>query len=136
VSELERRVTFNAAWDRRDPDPKKNYGIHTVELRMLLVGPKGATQFVLYTGWHWIDSPNVRDLYPMPSDLGYHSSTPQWEGQEPFDCDVLPEGRCYYDGSGLNAQRVYERLLREGSDGVWAELENYYRELFEETADV
>jgi len=137
MTELERRVTLAPAWDKRDPDPLKNYGIHTVELRMLVLGPKGATQFLLYTGWHWLDSPNVRDLYPIPADLGYHSPTPQYEGQPDMDCDLMPEGHCYYDGSALNARRVYERLLREGSDGVWAELEDYYRELFEEaTADV
>jgi hypothetical protein len=34
------------------------------------------------------------------------------------------------------AEVVYERLLREGYAGVWAALEDRYRELFELTAVV
>jgi hypothetical protein len=54
-----------------------------------------------------------------------------WDGQEPIsdDCDILG-GKCYYDGSGLNAEPVYELLLREGSDGVWKSLGEYYNECF------
>src|SRR5690554_1678397 len=48
---LEQLVTFEPAWDKRDPNPAKNYGVHGVELRMVLKGEKGAVQFVLYTGW-------------------------------------------------------------------------------------
>ena len=48
---LERIVHFAPAFDRCDPDPKKNYGIRGVELRFVLKGPKGAIQFVVYTNW-------------------------------------------------------------------------------------
>ena len=49
-------------------------------------------------------------------------------------CDVLEDG-WYYDGSSLNAEPVYQRLLREGNDGVWAELEGYYAEMFKERVE-
>lgn len=112
---------------------------------MVLKGEKGAVQFVVYTGWHlphvtkeldqkpvYRDRPHLL-CHPMPADLGYHSPIPQYEGQRPMEgvCQELG-GTCYYDGSGLNAERVFEVLLREGSDGVWRELEEYYTSVFGE----
>jgi hypothetical protein len=144
VGDMERILQIDAAWDRRSTDPQKNFGIHGVEMRWILRGPKGATQFLLYTNWQL---PEIEPLTigagagslarprlaPIPADLGYHSYEPTYEGQTRFGpCDVLtdaPEG-CYYDGSGLNADRAFEALLRGGEDGVWEELWSYYQSLF------
>lgn len=147
---LEQVVKFFPAWDKRSPDPKKNYGIHCVELLMLLKGEKGAVQFKLFTNWNlpqvqketdakYLINPDKKIglclYHPMPADLGYHSKVPRWEGQEPIsqECEYTG-GPCYYDGSGLNAQRIYEVLTKEGSDGVWRELEAYYKRIFEEAS--
>ena len=143
---MEKIVKFNPAFDKRSSEPGKDYGIHGVDLRMILKGDKGAVQFVLYTNWHL---PHVQKelisktvgknsfyletiFAPMPADLGYHSYIPIYEGQsiESECCQYLDGKPCYYDGSGLNAERIYEVLLNEGSDGVWRELEKYYNELF------
>ena len=139
---MERITRFTPAYDRRDPDPSKNYGIHCAELRMELKGKRGATQFVLYTGWHL---PNVTRelgcknsayslLRPIPADLGYHSPKPIYDGHEPIceSCKLLDGKPCYYDGSGLNAECVFDILVKEGGDGVWQELEEYYINLFGE----
>ena len=137
-------VTFKPAYDRRNSDPKKNYGIHGVEIRFVLKGDKGAVQFLLYTNWHL---PHVQEeldtkidnkyphfsCHPLPADLGYHSPTPRYEEQVKMDnCDLLEQGYCYYDGSGLNAESVYQQLLTEGDTGVWTKLEEFYKEIFEE----
>lgn len=171
-------VDFYPAYDKRDPDPKKNYGIHGVELRMVLKGPLGAVQFVLYTNWQLphvtkenrerikigilTDTFMADLLEPMPADLGCHSPKPLYEGQLPmgaerFDwdkketlhgetgdieiptrvktdtftpCEYLDGGPCYYDGSTLNAERIFNVLIAEGSAGVWRELRKYYEEIF------
>jgi hypothetical protein len=146
---LERIVTFEPAFDRRDPDPSKNYGIHGVALRMVLKGPEGAVQFLLYTNWqlpHVTAEEDRKPIYrerphllchPMPADLGYHSRIARYDGQRPMGdaCEYLDGATCYYDGSGLNAESVYERLLREGDAGVWAALEDYYRETLQSPAE-
>jgi len=143
VSEFEKVVTFRAAFDRCADDPKRNYGIHGVEIRFVLKGPLGATQFLLYTNWmlpvgscpisgtHQEGRQSDVFYKPMPADLGYHAPRPQYESQVEMECDVLPGGRCYYDGSIRRAESVYERLLREGDAGVWATLEDDYRLRFE-----
>ena len=138
---FERTVIFSPAFDKRDPDPKKNYGIHGVELRMVLKGELGATQFLLFTNWQLphvtaeLDAkarPDNMFLYhPSPADLGYHSLKPIYEDQKTMGpCQFLDGKDCYYDGSGLNAERIYDVLVREGSDGVWRELEDFYNEIF------
>jgi len=140
---MERRIVFNKAWDKRDSDPSKNYGVHGVEIAFYLIGDDGAVQFVIYTNWH---IPSVQQEFdnkpprsefpylshkPLPADLGYHSYKPTYEGQEALtdNCHLLG-GPCYYDGSTLNAERIFKILTVGGSEAVWTELENYYKEVF------
>jgi hypothetical protein len=142
TSALKRSTEFRAAFDRRDPDPSKNYGIHGVELKMLVRGSKGAIQFVVYTNWHL---PHVTEeldnkldrrfshlsCHPMPSDLGYHSPVPLYEGQTSMgECKYLDGKECYYDGSTTNAEKVFEVLVRDGGEACWKELEDYYHSTF------
>lgn len=145
-SPFARTIEFLPAWDRRSPDPKKNYGIHGAEILFLLKGPDGAVQFRLFTQWqlpevtrekmHHPYDPIGGDFHwmerPMPADLGYHSPVPRYDGQDILtdECIALDGKPCYYDGSSLNAEPVFERLLREGHDGVWAALEAYYTRTF------
>lgn len=134
IEMLRKRVDFTPAFDKRNPNPSKNYGIHCVDLRMYLIGDSGAVQFVLFTNWFL---PHVQEELmsrgrlsgPQPADLGYHSKRPMYEGQERGECHLLGCG-CYYDGSGLNAERILEVLLREGGDAVWRELKTYYTDVF------
>jgi hypothetical protein len=97
-------------------------------------------------------------MKPMPADLGYHSPKPRYAGQRPMAhrytsfsinketgkfippvygdpvvCKYLPgDAVCYYDGSSLNARRIYGVLIAEGEEAVWQELEDYYKQTFEE----
>ena len=145
MSALRRVVEFEPAWDRRDPNPSKDYGIRGVSIRFVVAGDDGAAQFLLYSGWNlpsvakeFRARPCRRSSFdggrecwcssePMPADLGYHRKTPAYAGQESMSDDCpWTGGVCYYDGSGLAADRVYARLTAEGDAGVWAELEAYY----------
>lgn len=140
MSELKREFEISAAYDKR---PK--YGQHCAEFRFYVKGPKGAVQFVLFTGWYpsliptpdkdWRELSTVLKLgkhdAPMPADLGYHSPVPRYEDQSLMDpCHVLPEGKCYYDGSSLNASRIFSIMVHQGGDAMWKALEDYYAEVF------
>lgn len=146
-----RHTDFEPAWDRSDKDPSKNYGVHGVNLRMVLVGPEGAVQFLVYTQWML---PHVQRrtiarvtrrvgnsdmetelrcfFTPQPADLGYHSKKPMYEGQTPMDnqCEYTG-GPCYYDGSGLQAHAVFRMLVEKGHEAVWQALEARYKAQFE-----
>lgn len=149
---MERIIEFLPAYDKRSTTPSKDYGIHGVDLRMVLKGDEGAVQFILYTNWYLppvaeemdnrilkesatgkFNKYSLTSLHPLPADLGYHSPKPMYEGQSIMSesCECLDGKPCYYDGSGLQAERIYEVLVKEGSEGVWRELEDYYNRLFE-----
>jgi hypothetical protein len=136
---MERIVEITPAFDKRNKDPNKNYGIHGCELKMLVKGEKGAIQFVIYTNWML---PHVQKEFegkdslfflPMPADVGYHAVSPQYEGQTTLteSCPYLDGKPCYYDGSGLRADKWFDVLVHKGSDEVWKMLEDEYRERFE-----
>jgi len=135
VGGFERILGFTRAYDRRSSDPKKNYGCHGVDMRFVLKGPKGAIQFLLYTGWHL---PGVAEelgpRQPMPADLGYHSPHPMYESQSVVrdECEYVGGGPCYYDGSTLNAKEPFDILVTEGEEALWAFLEGDYARRFSE----
>jgi hypothetical protein len=144
---FKKTVVFYPAYDKRHSDPSKNYGIGGVSIKFILRGGKGAVQFNILTKWllpqveeefknridpiggdyHW----NCR---PIPSDLGYHSYIPMYKGQSRMEeCDILSDlkcGGCYYDGSTLAAEEVYQKLLKGGHKAVWNHLKNYYNNRF------
>lgn len=191
MSKYRQEIIFTPAYDKRHKDPTRNYGIHCVEIRFHLYGPKGVVQFVLYTNWHLpkvdkefdkkhlqqlLSRPQdaallVRTFYkPLPADVGYHSPVPMYEGHNKMGstrpkrdkngnwikkktkigdkemelhewegvpdaeipgCNLLDGKHCYYDGSGLAAERFYNILRKKGSEGVWKALKNYYLDTFE-----
>lgn len=151
---LTREITFRPAYDKRSTDPNKNYGIGCVTMTWYVKGPLGAIQFQLLTGWYphiikktsfedWSDWGELRvnDMQPhdkpMPSDLGYHSPKPLYEGQTLMqeDCPILG-GPCYYDGSSLNADKPFSILVHEGGERLWEFLEKYYADKFAATPEV
>ncbi len=137
---FKRLVQFAPAYDRRSPDPAKNYGIHGVKIRFILTGDKGVVQFLLYTNWHLSHVLNeLGGAYeaPMPADLGYHSPVPIREGQTLMtdSCEYLDGKPCYYDGSTTAADRLWDVLRERGDEGVWQELEGYYGQVFGATEE-
>lgn len=128
-----------------DGTPSTNYGVGSVKIMFILKGDKGVVQFLCYTNWY---PPHVQkgrhnkptryfDMQPLPADRGYHSPVPRYEGQTIVDnnCEWLDGQPCYYDGSSLNADPIRDVLLKEGSDGVWRELEAYYHRVFKEEVE-
>ena len=135
---LERSIHFRPAFDKRNPGESKDYGIHGMEITFVLKGAAGAVQWKIHTNWQlphvqreWRYDYDARfnKIYPEGYDLGYHSHTQHYEGQEPRKCDILG-GECYYDGSSLNAEPLVEPFLREGDAAAWRELTAYYEQVF------
>ena len=150
---MERRISFEVGYDHTS-HPEDcgggGHGRHGMTMAFILLGPNGAVQWKInMLNWYpgnidtmgtvGATSPvsvipanrQVGDTYAQ--DLGYHSPKPRYEGQEEYghmECHLLPEGYCYYDGSGLNAGPVLGAFLEHGPMAVWATLARYYGELF------
>lgn len=133
---LQRIVKFSKAFDKRSPVPSKNYGVGGVNCWMILKGDKGAVQFAFSTGIylpHVLDEWEAKHYSPKPMgfDVGYHSPTPMYEGQTEMDnCGLLPNGKCYYDGSGLRGDEWFKIFMEEGDEAIWKLLEEDYKERF------
>lgn len=130
---FEKEIKFSPAFDKRHIDPSKNYGVHGVDCLWLLKGEKGVVQFKIFTNWYLPHiQEKLKEIYgPMATDLGYHSPVPIYEDQKPItsNCEFT-NGPCYYDGSSLNAQKLFEILVEKGSEAVWEEMTNFYRSVF------
>lgn len=104
-----------------------------------LIGPNGAIQFKTMLGWMLpeiqaeLNSGGAGDIMgkPFPYDLGYHSPVPVYEGQmtTPGECPIL-NGICYYGGSSLRADDVFNTLVRGGSEALWTYLDGEYEARF------
>lgn len=147
MTDFERKIEITPAFDKRHSDPAKDYGIHGCDLRFVLIGPLGAVQFLLYTGWHL---PHVKaefDRKPcevkswgkhcfgaaQPADIGYHSPRPMYSDQPVVNenCEYLGGIPCYYDGSSLQAEDVFKILVEGGGEAMWKELERRYHGIFD-----
>ena len=117
-------------WIDWSPAYGSETGIGSAVMTWYVRGEAGVVQFQTLTGWYLPQT--VRKESPMPSDLGYHSLYPQYDGQKSFlkECPLLSGRPCYYDGSTLNAQRPFDLLLAAGGDAVWNYLDEYYTKLF------
>ena len=120
----ERAVVFEPGWN----DRAGKYGVHGMEIRFLLRGPKGAVNFVMSTGWvpgeKGVDS-RVADLFPSATYLGYHAHWPQYDAEIERNgaCEYLSGQECYSDGSGLHAEPVLDDFIRRGDVAVWEALQ-------------
>jgi hypothetical protein len=134
-----REIKISPAYDKRDPNPKKNYGIGSCRIFFIVIGPKGAITINFGTNWYLSTTiieyktkginHRIIDLEKESEPLkawswDYHSKTPRYDGQHSLtNCDFLA---CYCDGSGLKAERYTEILLNGGSDKLFEELEKDY----------
>jgi len=50
---MEHKILFFPAFDRTDPDPKKNYGVGDLNIKFLVIGNKGIVEFDLSTNWYF-----------------------------------------------------------------------------------
>lgn len=142
-----RIIRMRPAFDLRDPDPKKNYGIGSCCFWFYLQGPLGVVQFMMSTNWflphnieemkaegQWFDKYGLGNKsLPEGWDVGYHSPRPHYEGQiQMSDCEFIEGGKCYYDGSALRAseEKWVETLVSKGLDGIWTKLEEEYKHRF------
>jgi hypothetical protein len=102
-----------------------------MRVRFLLHGDLGATQFLVQFRTRPYGNARLVEGW----DVGFHSRAPISYATEMDECDVVPEGRCWYDGSGLQADELCQRFLKEGEQVVWATLEDRYQSWLMEADD-
>lgn len=134
MATFERIIRIIPAFDKRNPDPSKNYGIGSVRMLFVLKGDKGAVTFSCSTGMYLPQqvaehgSKPWRGWQPMGFGVWYCSPHPTHEHQSPREaCEWLDGKPCYGGGSCLASDEVMPVLLNEGDEGVWRKLEEFYK---------
>ena len=136
---MKREIIFNPAYDYvNDPDPKKrNYGRHCVDMYWSLKGELGCVTWMVCTSWNL---PETNEAFkksdycprPLPADLSVHSPKKLRGGWDIHnkECHWIDGKPCYCITSGIKAEPVFEKLVREGHEAAWTELENLYIRTF------
>lgn len=145
VGDFERRINFIPAYHKVD----EGKGVGSARMYVALVGDLGAISWELYTDWMlpetvawWKETGRDRFLTPGDPTAGAvwaHYAIPRHEddiNDGPHDCDLLPDGKCwgYLACSYLAGDEVYLPLVREGEDGLWSRLRQFYAEWVEAEA--
>lgn len=141
MSEKFEKITkVRLPFDRRHKDPSQNYGVSGLSIWFILKGKKGAVQFQCY--FHDAVLPHVKkssvggDIGNISGfDVGYHAREPQYEGQSEMEnCNLFPDGKCYYDGSSLRAaewaKEIFSVRGKNPEEVLWPMLEQEYKERF------
>ena len=146
-NKFERIIQTIPPFDKRNPNPCKNYGIGGLSIWFILKGKHGAISLHLGTKlylakqfreWH-----SKGDSYPFtdPTDecidcwsVDYHSYKKRYKEQEVcnYNCAWLNDKPCYSDGGSLKGRddKVVENYLEKGDAWIWEYLEKIYSEIF------
>ena len=137
MSDFTRKIQWKPGFDKRNPDPHKNYGIAGVQIYWTLIGPLGAITWDTVTDWYpknvWEEKRDSPTFYSSPSfglgSVSYHSYVQHYEGQEHSekDCEYIGVP-CYSDCSFLLASDVFQILVEQGEEATWKKLEEIYND--------
>jgi hypothetical protein len=146
---LERKIDFmGESWNKRDPDPSKDYGVGAIKCRFSLIGERGAISFTISTGWYlpevfddWKQKGMATEPKSLAMGMGVHIHAKKEWAQDYMqdmgenECDLLPEGKCFSDVSFLAGDTLFDLLIRKGEEAVWTELESWYEDRFVKDRD-
>lgn len=131
------------AHEQRHDDPSKDYGIGCAHMVFRLIGPKGAIEFDVFTGWYLAHVAERLRREPVGHYKGarhaleghagatyFHQHTPMWDDQEPEDCKLLG-GPCYCDVGYTIGDDLWEGLVTGGEPGLWKRMKALHDDLGE-----
>lgn len=157
---MKREILFKPAWDKTNPDPKKDYGVSCLTILFHVVGTKGVVEFELSTNWYQ-EHVMKRRLERLKQEvlLGEEDFLLRW-ATDPYPMDVcyfaferVSEEDIYFENGVLNLDEVrpyyygylfrdkngnratdfaYRKLVDEGDESLWQYLEEYYVDTFGE----
>lgn len=150
MEKLKREIQITKAFDKRNDDPKKDYGIGSCRLYFIVKGNKGAVTIDFFTNW-FLESTvkeyseigirknrmdgtkdtvktkiNLHEGIPIHSGVFSIHNKKKTKYTTKTKCPVLGD-YCYPDISCMYGNKFLPILLSKGSDGVFKELEKEYK---------
>lgn len=132
-----REIKIRAAYDKRDPNPRENYGVHGAHIYFTVKDERGGLTFSISTNWQL---PHVEEELkakgrsfggPLPFGVDIHRKKPKDpdypEGSGSYlpDCHVTG-GECWCDGSGILGQEFFLTLIEGGDDALFERMERQF----------
>ena len=122
------------SFDRRNKDPKKNYGIGSELLTFAVLGEIGAISFTVSTGKYLpqlVEELGDKLSKPMAYGISYHFYVcpDEWKDfSKPHkECSILGGKPCHCDGSSLQADELFKSMGEKiNEDKIYDELEYRY----------
>lgn len=114
----EKQVLFRDAYDRRNLDPEKNFGVASLRIIFVLKYRQLAISFTILTGWNLPHIKNSEE--PIPTELSVHKYDENGE-----DCCYLGKCECHMAGS-VACEEILGSLVRFGDDGVWTQMKKVF----------
>lgn len=129
---ITRALDMYPAYDKRSPEPSKNYGIHGMDLIFSVKRESIAVTWRLFSNWHL---PHVRkeaeekwSRFMLLADglgsIDYHSPTPAYPDHYKIEKCEYTNGVCYGDGSGLASYKLFDKMLLAPEE-IWKTLEEW-----------
>lgn len=125
-----REITIDAAYDKRDSDPAKNYGIHGAHMWFNLTREDNqGLSFSVATNWYL---PHVAEelknsIYGTSEIYGGAVSYHAHAAKNEYVCLMkncpITKGNCYSDGSAVLGDEFLATLIAEGTEGLWKRME-------------
>lgn len=137
------RIGIKAAYDLRDPDPRKNCGIHGMHIYFQCVKDKKGITFSVSSNWHLpsVDTScwSASSKEPLGFSVDYHMPMAAEEVAEAEeageyftkDCSITC-GACRGGGSGLLGEEFLAVLIAEGHEGLFKRMEKQFALWIEE----
>lgn len=152
ISDFRREIKFEPGYDYTDEDfdkpPNHRRGRHGLNVRFVLHGEHGAVVWLLYTSWlpSWVGNHDDGEPYifcspkdlklPTGANVGLHWDTNAGGSFLGLHkCDLREGKECWYDASYSAGDVVFAKLLTEGEEAVWTELESWYYATLNRGAD-
>ena len=125
----QRRIRWIPAWDKRDPDPRKNYGVSGVNLFFEWIEPDWAISLVVKTPWVLAETEKWWDtLPPRPPKAVPDAEVHRRNGTGEFvvkagDCPIFPNDPCEkVPLSAFAGERLFRVFVESGEEPFWQEM--------------
>lgn len=119
-----REMHIAPAYDKRHPDPKKNYGIHSAHIYFSVKNEENeGLTFSVATGWML---PGISDSERMAFGVDIHRKIPPYSDSYCQKNCQITGGDCYSDGSGILGDDFLKTLIAEGSEGLFKRMEEQF----------
>lgn len=128
------KLVMLPAFDLRDTNPAKNFGICCVRLNFISQRENRAVVWTFFTNWYLPQNRRGDNVTDGLGSIDYHSPVPFYEGQlATTDCSFTG-GDCYSGGSGLRSNTLFDKFIADPQE-VWKTLDSDLLELEERIED-